>query len=77
MSKKKNESIIDYIKTLFYNKIFLVSRSALRMRPNRIIVGEVRGAEAIDMLQALNTGHLGFPSCLHYLYQRNHSFSVA
>ena len=53
MSKKKNESIIDYIKTLFYNKIFLVSRTALRMRPNRIIVGEVRGAEAIDMLQAL------------------------
>ena len=34
-------------------------RSALRMRPDRIIVGEVRGAEAIDMLQAFNTGHLG------------------
>ena len=52
-------------------------KTSLRMRPDRIIVGEVRGAEAIDMLQALNTGHLGFPSCLHYLYQRNHSFSVA
>ena len=33
-------------------------RSALRMRPDRIIVGECRGAEAFDMLQALNTGHL-------------------
>ena len=52
-------------------------KASLRMRPNRIIVGEVRGKEAIDMLQALNTGHLGFPSCLHYLHQRNHSFSVA
>ncbi len=34
-------------------------RNSLRMRPDRIIVGEVRGAEAIDMLQALNTGHEG------------------
>ncbi len=34
-------------------------RSALRMRPDRIIVGEVRGGEAMDMLQALNTGHEG------------------
>ena len=32
-------------------------RTALRMRPDRIIVGEVRGEEAVDMLQALNTGH--------------------
>ena len=32
-------------------------KSSLRMRPDRIIVGEVRGAEAIDMVQALNTGH--------------------
>lgn len=37
-------------------------RSSLRMRPNRIIVGEVRGAEALDMLQAMNTGHDGSPS---------------
>lgn len=37
-------------------------KTALRMRPDRIIVGEVRSAEAIDMLQALNTGHKGFPS---------------
>ena len=44
-------------------------RTALRMRPDRIIVGEVRGPEAIDMLQAFNTGHLGFPSCLHYLHR--------
>lgn len=37
-------------------------RSALRMRPSRIIVGEVRGSEAIDMLQSLNTGHCGASS---------------
>ena len=37
-------------------------KSSLRMRPERIIVGEVRGPEAIDMLQAMNTGHDG--SCL-------------
>ena len=40
-------------------------RSALRMRPDRIIVGEVRGAEAVDMLQAMNTGHDGSMSTLH------------
>lgn len=40
-------------------------RSALRMRPDRIIVGEVRGAEAIDMLQCLNTGHDGSMSTGH------------
>jgi len=40
-------------------------RNALRMRPNRIIVGEVRGAEALDMLQAMNTGHEGSLSTLH------------
>lgn len=34
-------------------------KSALRMRPDRIVVGEIRGAEAIDMLQAMNTGHDG------------------
>lgn len=34
-------------------------KTALRMRPSRIIVGEVRGSEAIDMLQSLNTGHCG------------------
>jgi pilus assembly protein CpaF len=34
-------------------------RNALRMRPDRIILGEVRGAEALDMLQAMNTGHEG------------------
>lgn len=51
-------------------------RSSLRMRPDRIIVGEVRGAEAIDMVQALNTGHLGFPSCLHYLHRRNRCYCL-
>lgn len=40
-------------------------RSSLRMRPNRIIVGEVRGAEAIDMLTAMNTGHDGSFSSGH------------
>ena len=37
-------------------------KTSLRMRPNRIIVGEVRGKEAIDMLQSLNTGHCGASS---------------
>jgi pilus assembly protein CpaF len=40
-------------------------RNSLRMRPDRIIVGEVRGAETIDMLQALNTGHEGSLVTLH------------
>ena len=40
-------------------------KSALRMRPDRIIVGEVRGGEAMDMLQSLNTGHDGSLSTLH------------
>lgn len=40
-------------------------RTALRMRPDRIIVGEVRGGEAVDMLQALNTGHEGSLSTAH------------
>jgi pilus assembly protein CpaF len=40
-------------------------RNSLRMRPDRIIVGEVRGAEALDMLQALNTGHDGSLSTVH------------
>src|SRR3954467_6456117 len=40
-------------------------RNALRMRPDRIIVGEVRGPEALDMLQAMNTGHDGSLSTVH------------
>ncbi|GAP15116.1 Flp pilus assembly protein, ATPase CpaF [Longilinea arvoryzae] len=40
-------------------------RNALRMRPDRIIVGEVRGGEALDMLQAMNTGHDGSLTTLH------------
>jgi pilus assembly protein CpaF len=40
-------------------------RNALRMRPDRIIVGEVRGGEAIDMLQAMNTGHEGSLTTVH------------
>ena len=40
-------------------------RNALRMRPDRIIVGEVRGAETLDMLQAMNTGHEGSLSTVH------------
>jgi pilus assembly protein CpaF len=40
-------------------------RNALRMRPDRIVIGEVRGAEALDLLTALNTGHRGALSTLH------------
>jgi pilus assembly protein CpaF len=40
-------------------------RSALRLRPDRIIVGEVRGAEAMDLVWALNTGHRGSLSTVH------------
>ena len=40
-------------------------RNSLRMRPDRIIVGEVRGAEALDMLQAMNTGHDGSMTTVH------------
>ena len=40
-------------------------RNALRMRPDRIILGETRGAEAIDMLQAMNTGHEGSMTTIH------------
>jgi pilus assembly protein CpaF len=40
-------------------------RNALRMRPDRIVVGEIRGREAVDMLQAMNTGHEGSMSTVH------------
>lgn len=45
--------------------IRMLVRNALRMRPDRIIVGEVRGPEALDMLQAMNTGHDGSLSTAH------------
>ena len=50
-------------------------RNSLRMRPDRIIVGEVRGAEALDMLQAMNTGHDG--SLSHGARQRAARRAVA
>ena len=40
-------------------------RNALRMRPDRIVVGECRGGEALDMLQAMNTGHEGSLTTVH------------
>jgi pilus assembly protein CpaF len=40
-------------------------RNSLRMRPDRIIIGEVRGPEALDMLQAMNTGHEGSLTTIH------------
>jgi pilus assembly protein CpaF len=40
-------------------------RNALRMRPDRIVLGEVRGAEVLDMLQAMNTGHEGSMATVH------------
>jgi pilus assembly protein CpaF len=45
--------------------IRMLLRSALRLRPDRIIVGEVRGAEALDLISALNTGHRGSLTTVH------------
>jgi pilus assembly protein CpaF len=46
-------------------------RNALRMRPDRVIIGECRGAEALDMLQAMNTGHDGSLTTIHANSQRD------
>ena len=52
-------------------------KTSLRMRPDRIIVGEIRDGAALDFLSAANTGHLVFPSCLHYFHPRNPLLVVA
>jgi pilus assembly protein CpaF len=51
-------------------------RNSLRMRPDRIIVGEVRGPEAFDMLQAMNTGHDGSMSTIHANSPRDAMFRL-
>jgi pilus assembly protein CpaF len=45
--------------------VAMLVRNALRMRPDRIVVGEVRGAEVVDLLQAMNTGHAGSATTVH------------
>jgi pilus assembly protein CpaF len=51
-------------------------RNSLRMRPDRIVVGEVRGGEALDMLQAMNTGHDGSLTTLHANSPRGRNLSI-
>src|SRR6266436_5406169 len=51
-------------------------RNALRMRPDRIVVGEVRGSEAFDMLQAMNTGHDGSMSTVHATSPRDALYRI-
>jgi pilus assembly protein CpaF len=51
-------------------------RNALRMRPDRIVIGEVRGAEAFDMLQAMNTGHEGSLTTVHANSPRDAIFRI-
>jgi pilus assembly protein CpaF len=51
-------------------------RASLRMRPDRIIVGEVRGGEALDMLQAMNTGHAGSMTTIHANSPRDSLFRL-
>ena len=46
-------------------------RNALRMRPDRIVVGEIRGGEALDLIQAMTSGHGGCLSTLHATYPRD------
>ena len=58
------ENFVQYHTTLDVNMTQLL-RTTLRMRPDRILVGEVRGAEALDLLDAWNTGHEGGAATLH------------
>jgi len=54
----------------------LLVRNSLRMRPDRIVVGEVRGEEAVDMLQAMNTGHDGSLTTIHANTPRDALFRI-
>lgn len=59
------EDANSYLSLFFDLTIRDLIHSALRLRPDRLVIGEFRGGEALDLLQALNTGHAGSMSTLH------------